>query len=132
MIRLLSYVSLLPLTVFPTLSAEPVKVTTKGGLKVSYGEYQFKFGGRIMYDYNRAEENGVVDEDSFSLRRARVYASGNVSKNWSFKTQFNTNGSGVEDLYLRYTGFGEAATVTIGNQKMPFGLEELSFKAPIF
>ena len=88
MIRLLSYVSLLPLTVFPTLSAEPVKVTTKGGLKVSYGEYQFKFGGRIMYDYNRAEENGVVDEDSFSLRRARVYASGNVSKNWSFKTQF--------------------------------------------
>ncbi len=112
-------------TVAPAANAE-VKVSTKGGLKVSSGDYKFQFGGRIMYDYNRAEENGVVDEDGFDIRRARVYAKGNVSKNWAFKTQFNTNGSGVEDVYLRYTGFGKAAQVTIGNQKAPFGLEELT------
>ncbi|MEM7361188.1 MAG: porin [Pseudomonadota bacterium] len=55
----------------------------------------------------------------------RVFASGKIAKDWSFKTQFNVDGDGVEDLYLRYTGFGKGATVTIGNQKMPFGLEEM-------
>ena len=103
-----------------------VIVSTKGGLKVTSGECEFKFGGRIMYDYNRAEENGVVDEDDFDLRRGRLFASGKISKNWAFKSQFNVDGGGFEDLYLRYTGWGKGATVTIGNQKMPFGLEELT------
>ncbi|MFQ3243676.1 MAG: phosphate-selective porin OprO/OprP [Arenicella sp.] len=103
-----------------------VEVSTKGGLKVSSGDYKFQFGGRIMYDYNRSELNGVVDEDDFNLRRGRVYVKGNISKDWAFKSQFNVNGDGVEDLYLRYTGFGKGANVTIGNQKMPFGLEELT------
>jgi len=107
-----------------TANAE-VKVSTNGGLKVTSGEYEFKFGGRIMYDYNKSELNGVTDEDGFDLRRGRVFASGKIAKDWSFKTQFNTNGDGVEDLYLRYTGWGKGANVTIGNQKVPFGLEEL-------
>ncbi len=101
-------------------------VSTKGGLKVESGEYKFEFGGRIMYDYNKAEKNGVTDEDDFDLRRGRVYAKGNISTNWEFKSQFNIDGSGVEDLFLTYTGWGDAANVTIGNQKMPFGLEELT------
>lgn len=103
-----------------------VNVSTKGGLKVTSGDYEFKFGGRIMYDYNKSEKNGITDEDGFNLRRGRVYASGKIGNDWSFKTQFNTNGDGVEDLYLRYGGFGKAANITIGNQKMPFGLEELT------
>lgn len=103
-----------------------VKVSTKGGLKVSSGDYKFQFGGRIMYDFNRSELNGETDENDFDLRRGRLYAKGNIAKNWAFKSQFNVNGGGVEDLYLRYTGWGKGATVTIGNQKMPFGLEELT------
>lgn len=103
-----------------------VEVSTKGGLKVSSGDYSFEAGGRIMYDYNRSELNGEVDEDDFDLRRGRIYVKGNVSKNWAFKSQFNIDGSGIEDAYLRYTGWGKGATVTIGNQKMPFGLEELT------
>ncbi|MFT5574049.1 MAG: phosphate-selective porin OprO/OprP [Cryomorphaceae bacterium] len=102
------------------------QVSTKGGLKVTSGDYEFKFGGRIMYDYNKAEKNSITDEDGFNLRRGRVYASGKIGGDWSFKTQFNTNGDGVEDLYLRYGGWGEAANVTIGNQNMPFGLELLT------
>ena len=103
-----------------------VDVSTKGGLKVTSGEYEFKFGGRIMYDYNKSEKNGVTDEDAFDLRRGRVYASGKIGGDWSFKAQFNIDGSGAEDLYLRYVGFGKAANITIGNQKMPFGLERLT------
>lgn len=103
-----------------------VKVSTKGGLKVSTGDYKFEFGGRIMYDFNRSELNGEVDENDFDLRRGRLYAKGNIAKNWAFKSQFNVNGGGAEDLYLRYTGYGKGATITIGKQKMPFGLEELT------
>jgi phosphate-selective porin OprO/OprP len=119
--------SIIPATLLvPTTASAEVEVSTKGGLKVTSGDYQFKFGGRIMYDYNKSEKNGVTDEDGFDMRRARLYASGNVAKDWKFKAQFNTDGSGVEDMYLRYTGWGKAANVTIGNQKVPFGLEEMT------
>jgi len=103
-----------------------VKVSTKGGLKVESGDYKFRVGGRIQYDYNRSELNGDVQEDQFDLRRGRIFVSGNVSKDWSFKAQFNLNdGGGEEDLFLRYSGFGKGAVVTIGNQLQPFGLQEL-------
>ena len=97
-------------------------VSTKGGLKVESGEYSFQFGGRLMYDYNKAELNGAVDEDDFDQRRARVYAKGTISEHWSFKTQFNVDGSGIEDFYIRYSGWGKKALVTIGNQRMPFSM----------
>lgn len=112
--------------IFTSSAIADVKVSTDGGLKVQSGDYKFQFGGRIMYDYNRSEKNGVVDEDDFDLRRGRLFAKGNISKNWAFKSQFNVDGGGAEDLYIRYTGFGSGATVTIGKQKMPFGLEELT------
>ena len=93
---------------------------------VTSGDYEFKFGGRIMYDYNKSEKNGVTDEDGFDLRRGRLYVSGKIAKNWSFKSQFNVDGGGAEDLYLRYSGFGNGALLTVGKQKVPFGLEALT------
>lgn len=100
-----------------------VNVSTKGGLKVTSGDYVFKFGGRVQYDYNKSVLNGETDEDDFDLRRGRLFVSGDIGQNWAFKSQFNTNGDGVEDLYLRYKGWGKSVYVTIGNQTMPFGLE---------
>ncbi|PVZ65429.1 OprO/OprP family phosphate-selective porin [Pelagibaculum spongiae] len=96
------------------------------GLKIQNSDLNLQFGGRIQYDYNRSEENNQVDEDDFNLRRGRLFVKGNISENWSFKTQFNVDGSGAEDLYLRYNGFDSGQTITIGNQNMPFGLEELT------
>ncbi|MCH2190968.1 MAG: ATPase [Gammaproteobacteria bacterium] len=112
-------------SIAPAANAE-VKVSTKGGLKVTSGDYKFQFGGRVMYDFNKSELNGETDENDFDLRRGRLYAKGNIAKNWAFKSQFNVDGGGFEDLYIRYTGFGKGANITIGNQKMPFGLEELT------
>lgn len=106
-------------------AAADVSVSTKGGVNVTAGEYNFKVGGRIMYDYNKSEKNGITDEDGFDLRRGRVYVSGNIAEDWAYKVQFNVDGSGAEDLYLRYTGWGKAANVTVGKQKVPFGLELL-------
>jgi len=109
----------------PNAANAEVKVSTKGGLKVSTDNHQFQLGGRIQYDYNRAELNGVVDEDQFDLRRGRIFVKGNISEHWHFKAQFNVDGGGEEDLYLRYTGWGKGAVLTLGNQLQPFGLQEL-------
>ena len=57
-------------------------------IKTSDGNYSAKLGGRIQWDYNYAELNGVADEDDFSIRRARLYLSGHVN-DWSYKVQFN-------------------------------------------
>lgn len=103
------------------------KVTTKGGFKISSpdGKYTVKVGGRIQYDYNRAELNGDAQEDQFDSRRGRLYLHGTLGSNWEYRTQFNiiASSSGTPDhLYIRYTGF-EFGDVTIGRQKNPFGLE---------
>jgi len=112
-----------------TTDGSDLVVNVKGPIeiKTSDGNYSVKLGGRIQWDYNYAELNGVADEDDFSIRRARLYLSGNV-KDWSYKVQFNlgnNNGGTPEDLYIRYNGWGKQAIVTIGNQNEPFGLEQL-------
>jgi phosphate-selective porin OprO/OprP len=104
-------------------------VNIKGPIEVktSDGNYSVKLGGCIQWDYNYAELNGVADEDDFSIRRARLYLSGNLN-DWSYKVQFNVGndiGGTHEDLYIKYNGWGKKAVVTIGNQNEPFGLEQL-------
>jgi phosphate-selective porin OprO/OprP len=112
-----------------TSNGSDVVVNLKGPMeiKTSDNNYSAKLGGRIQWDYNYTELNGVADEDDFSLRRARLYLSGTV-KDWSYKVQFNVGnniGGTHEDLYIRYNGWGKQAVVTIGNQNEPFGLEQL-------
>jgi phosphate-selective porin OprO/OprP len=112
-----------------TTDGDDVVITIKGPIEItsSDGHYSAKLGGRIQWDYNYAELNGVADEDDFSIRRARLYLSGNVN-DWSYKVQFNVgngNGGTHEDLYIRYNGWGKQAVVTVGNQNEPFGLERL-------
>lgn len=113
-------------SVFATTSASAeVKVSTKGGLKITSGDYKVQVGGRIQYDYNRSEKNGEVDEDDFDARRARLFIKGNVGEDWGYKINWNVEGDGFEDLYLRYTGFGKGAVVTVGNQHQAFTLSQL-------
>ena len=112
-----------------TTDGSDLVVNLKGpvGIKTTDGNYSVKLGGRIQWDYNYAKLNDVADEDDFSLRRARLYLSGNVN-DWSYKVQFNVGndmGGTHEDLYIRYNGWGKHAVVTIGNQNEPFGLEQL-------
>jgi len=104
-----------------------VNVSTKGGLKVTSGEYEVKIGGRIQYDYNRSELNGETDEDEFEPRRARLFVSGNVGDDWGYKVNFNVDDSDpvFEDLFIRYSGFGKGAVLTLGNQHQPFTLSQL-------
>lgn len=112
--------------VFTVAANAEVKVSTKGGLTVESEDYSFKVGGRIHYDYNKSELNGITDEDDFDLRRGWLAVSGAVGDNWEFKSQFQVDGGGAQDLYIRYKGWGKAANLTIGKHKIPFGMEFLT------
>jgi phosphate-selective porin OprO and OprP len=105
-------------------------INANGPLSVetANGDYSIKLGGRIHWDYNRAEQNDVVDEDAFDIRRARLYISGDI-QDWGYKLQFNVgngNGGTPEDVYIRYNGLSNGMRVTVGRQKEPFGLNQLN------
>lgn len=116
-----------------TTDGEDLVISTQGGLKVATKDKSrsFQFGGRLQWDYDATDSDSSGKKDDFDVRRARLYTKGHVN-DWAFKVQFNiaeTDGSGggdAEDLYVRYTGFGKAASITVGKQKEPFGLEELT------
>lgn len=129
---LLLAIALSPIAVAQSDSTDgdDLVISTNGSLSVATadGDYSIKIGGRIQYDYNRAEENDVVDEDAFDIRRARLYVSGDVM-DWGYKAQFNignNNGGTPEDLYIRYNGLSSGIRITIGRQKEAFGLEQLT------
>jgi len=121
----LTAVALAALAMISSTANAEIKVSTKGGLKVESGDYKVQIGGRIQYDYNRSEKNGEVDEDDFDARRARLFIKGNVSEDWAYKINWNVDGEGFEDLYLRYSGWGKGAVVTIGKQHQAFTLSQL-------
>tara|TARA_R110002072_G_scaffold1130_3_gene9399 strand:+ start:2991 stop:4085 length:1095 start_codon:yes stop_codon:yes gene_type:complete len=108
-------------------------LSTDGGFKVKTSDKKasFQVGGRIQYDYNYSEKNGKNDESDFDVRRARLFVKGHLGE-WAYKSQFNLGENGdsssgtVEDLYIQYKGWGDAAKLTVGRAKEPFGLEQLT------
>ena len=107
---------------------DTLKISTKGGLKISTadGDATFALGGRLQWDYDDTSVDNNPSEETFEVRRARIYVAGTVN-DWGYKAQFNVgedDGGSAEDLYIRYNGWGSAAKVTIGRHKEPFGLEQ--------
>lgn len=103
---------------------------TKGGLeaKTSDGRFSFKIGGRMQLDYNDYDGviNKKVDENGSDIwfRRARLELSGHYD-DWSYVMSYNLTDDGSIDLLnVSYDGWGELATLTFGQQKEDFGLED--------
>ena len=122
-----------------TSDGSDIVIKTKGGFAVETvdGDKSFNIGGRIQWDWNSASIDPASpssdernEENQFDVRRARVFLKGHVG-DWAYKAQWNlddegSSGGDIEDLYIRYTGWGKKANVTIGRAKAPFGLEELT------
>jgi len=106
---------------------EATTVSMKGGhlkVKSADGDFSAQIGGRIMAD--AAYFDGNDDSESGSeIRRARLFMSGTAYKDWGYKAQFDFAGSKVsmKDMYLQYKGW-KPAKFTVGNHKMPLGLEQ--------
>lgn len=89
----------------------------------------FQLGGSMMLDYNHTRLNEIAKEDKLNLRYGRIYAMGGDENGWSFKAQFvlgNGESGRPKDVYITYGGWGEVAKLTVGKQKVEFGLEEIT------
>ncbi len=116
-----------------TSDGADIVIKTKGGLKVSTADKSasIQLGGRLQWDYDSTDSDTTAQTDDFDVRRARLFVKGHYH-DWGYKAQFNiaesdgADGGDAEDLYIRYMGFGKMANITVGKQKEPFGLEELT------
>ena len=110
-------------------------ISTKGGLKIETEDKSagFQVGGRLHWDYSLDESNtaanGARQVEDFDARRARIAFRGYFN-DFEYKAEFNIaesgSGGSAEDLYVKYTGFGDMANVTVGKQRVPLGLEVLT------
>ncbi|MBE7462811.1 MAG: hypothetical protein HS116_04870 [Planctomycetes bacterium] len=130
-------------TYFQTDAAKPAdntfKVFWKEGLKFETADKAFSLalGGRIYNDWGWYSESDEISdiygeqEDQAYFRAARLEFGGTIYKNTFFKAQydFSSNAQGSDefkDVYLGLKNLPWIGTMTIGQFKMPMGLEELT------
>lgn len=115
---------------------QDIILSTKGGLRLQTadGKAGFQIGGRLHMDYTLdntdTAANGSQRLEDFDLRRARILLRGFYN---DFEVKFDINasesgnsGGSAEEAYLRYSGFGEMANITVGKQRVPFGMDVLT------
>lgn len=88
-------------------------------------EMTVNLGGRIQIDAALYDEDIEPLDSGSEVRRARFFISGDIADGWSYKAQYDlASSSDIKDLYIRYSG--DIGKITIGQSKVPFGLEELT------
>lgn len=119
---------------------QDIILSTKGGLKLETEDKSasFQVGGRLQWDYTLDDTNFATGEnrtaEDFDARRARISVSGHFG-DFEYEAEFNLAesddtgddvGGSAEDLYITYTGFGDMANITVGKQRVPFAMDELT------
>lgn len=108
---------------------ENVALASKEIAEKEKSENSIKIGGRIQVD--AATYNGDIagHSDGTEIRRARLYAQGNLGKAWGYKLQYDfaddTVIDGLRDAYLDFTGF-ESFKIRIGHTKESFSLQNMT------
>lgn len=82
-------------------------------------------GGRIQLDAGSIHEDMVDHNSGTEIRRARLFAMGDLDKDWGYKLQYDftaTGSSGIQDAYLDY----QPLKIRIGHAKEPFSLQNMT------
>jgi len=105
--------------------AKPGKLKKGLRFKSPDGEFQYKIGGRLMFDAAYYDNEGRELGNGTKVRRARMFIAGTLYHDWDFEGEFDfaDNETSVKSAFIAYSGF-EAAYIQIGNFKEPFSLEE--------
>ena len=93
-----------------------------------------KIGGRIQADWmwineDQSVRDAIGDQTSGSeFRRTRLYLSGDLFGNLSFKSQFDFAGgsTALKDVFVGLKAIPGFGNVKVGHYKEPFSLEELT------
>ncbi len=109
--------------------------------KTADGNFEMRFGGRIMWDValTSADDNvensieGVTGDttsvDSGSeFRRARLFTSGTLydTVGYKFQVDFSDNPVEIEDAYIDFPSPIKNSSIKTGQFKEPFSLDELT------
>ncbi|MCB0221516.1 MAG: hypothetical protein KDH09_17595 [Chrysiogenetes bacterium] len=104
------------------------------GIRLKSDNVSVKFGGRVMVDAmwgvgNRDFEvnlNGGPYLDGVEFRRLRFYNAGTINKKvgWKVQIDYANNALSLKDAYVTFKDVFAGFSVTVGNQKEPFSLEE--------
>ncbi len=113
--------------------ARAVKVYHKDGLRIEGDGFKYRVGGRIHNDYQFSSADSDLEaelgdlEDGTEFRRARVYITGEYGDDVEFKAQYDFAGgdANFKDMYVRFKDVPFVDSLTVGQQKEPFGLEAL-------
>ena len=100
-----------------------------GGLVVETkdGRSSFELGGRVHVDAAFFDNDGQPDSgNATEVRRFRVELGGKINKVWEYGAAVDFGGGDVQlkSTYVSYVGF-KPITITSGNWKEPFSMEEL-------
>lgn len=97
------------------------------GVTAQGAETTVDIGGRLQIDGALYDEDVAELGSGTEIRRARLFAEGEIADGWEYKSEFDFNDGDVAptDLYLEYTGLARGS-IRIGHFKAPFSLEELT------
>lgn len=87
-----------------------------------------RVGGRIQVDAATYREDKSRHNDGTEIRRARLFAEGDLGDAWGYKLQYDFTASGIDgiqDAYLDYKGF-ENFKIRTGHFKEPFSLQNMT------
>lgn len=93
---------------------------------VAVAEMTVNLGGRLQIDAAIYDEDITELGSGTEFRRARVEIEGDLDDKWSYKAQYEFADAGeIRDAFVEYGGL-PAGSITVGNFKQPFSLEELT------
>ena len=112
------------------------KASLKDGMKLKSqdGTFQAQVGAYFQADTAFQSNDKTDFSNGTELRRGRISVGGTVFTDWDYKIEADfgattiggsTNTVTVTDAFLRYNGF-KLVALTVGNFKVPFGLEAVS------
>jgi phosphate-selective porin OprO/OprP len=123
-------------SVTPEAKPNDLNVLWDNGLRLNAndGNTKLRLGGRMMYDVGWTSSDKDLDDaienskDGAELRYGRLYFGGTLNKNVSFKAQYEFAGSTtkLKDAFIALNTLSPLGTITTGQFKEPFGLEQLT------
>lgn len=117
--------ALLALATPPLVAADGTRFSWERGLEVRRGDWQVELGGRVHLDAATFDDDVTPLDDDLTWRRVRPRIDVRFGSNWQLRADydFGNVADGWKNAWVGYR-ISRGLEVRVGNQTVPFGLEE--------
>jgi len=109
--------------------AREVKVRYDEGLTIGLQDksFEMRIGGLIQTDFLMFQNSYPIKND-FDIRRARLFVEGRLYRDFSYRLEYELEGSSTDDLIDAYINYDAVPwlQVRMGQFKEPFSFEQLT------